>query len=91
VYPTTAEDVSKIIKAVRQHNIEFVVCCGGHATGAASSIEDGIVIDLRKMRKITVDTEKKTLAVEGGCLWVDVDTEAAKYGLASVGGGFFDR
>jgi len=38
------------------------------------------------MRKVTVDPQAKTIAVEGGAIWEDVDVEAAKYGLATVGG-----
>jgi FAD/FMN-containing dehydrogenase len=64
-----------------------VVAGGRHSTGGASSIEEnGIVIDLRKMRKVVVDAETKTISVQGGCNWADVDVEAAKYGLATVGG-----
>jgi len=37
------------------------------------------------MRKVTVDPKAKTIKAEGGTLWVDVDVEAAKYGLATVG------
>jgi FAD/FMN-containing dehydrogenase len=85
-FPKNVNEVSKTVKAARSHNIEFVVCCGRHSTGGASSIENGLVIDLCNMRKVTVDTEKKTIAVQGGCNWEDVDVEAAKFGLATVGG-----
>lgn len=38
------------------------------------------------MRKVTVDPETKMIKAEGGTIWEDVDIEAAKYGLATVGG-----
>jgi FAD/FMN-containing dehydrogenase len=38
------------------------------------------------MRKVEIDVEGKTIRAEGGCRWVDVDVEAAKYGLVTVGG-----
>ena len=38
------------------------------------------------MRKVTVDTDAKTIKAEGGTIWEDVDVEAAKFGLATVGG-----
>ena len=44
------------------------------------------MIDLSKMRKVTVDPQAKTVTAEGGAIWEDVDVEAAKYGLATVGG-----
>jgi FAD/FMN-containing dehydrogenase len=38
------------------------------------------------MRKVTVDADAKTIKAEGGTIWEDVDVEAAKFGLATVGG-----
>jgi hypothetical protein len=81
-----ADDVSATMKAIREHKIPFNVRGGGHSTSGAASIEDGIVIDLSKMRKVTVDSEAKTIKVEGGALWEDVDVGAAQHGLATVGG-----
>jgi FAD/FMN-containing dehydrogenase len=86
VFPSTTSDVSATVKLLRSKDIAFVVSGGGHATSGASSIENGVVIDLRKMRSVTINTEKKTIAAQGGCLWKDVDVTAAKYGLATVGG-----
>jgi FAD/FMN-containing dehydrogenase len=80
------KEVAKTVQVARQNNIDFVVCCGRHSTGGASSIDNGIVIDLRHMNKVTVDPAKKTLTIGGGCTWADVDIAAAKYGLATVGG-----
>jgi hypothetical protein len=38
------------------------------------------------MRKVTVDTKTNRIIAQGGALWADVDGEAAKYDLATVGG-----
>lgn len=38
------------------------------------------------MRAVAINTEKKTVTVEGGVLWADVDTAAEKYDLACIGG-----
>ncbi|KAF1947174.1 FAD-binding domain-containing protein [Clathrospora elynae] len=83
---TCADDVSATLAQIRKHNIPFTVRGGGHSTSGAASIKDGIVIDLSKMRKVTVDPEAKTIKAEGGTIWEDVDVEAAKYSLATVGG-----
>ena len=83
---TSPNDISATLAQIRQHSIPFTVRGGGHSTSGAASIEDGIVIDLSKMRKVTVDPQAKTVTAEGGALWEDVDVEAAKYGLATVGG-----
>ena len=87
VLPTTADQVSKVVTTARKYKVPFVVACGRHSTGASSSAsEDGIVLDLRRLRKVTVDPETKTITAEGGCVWQDVDEAAAKHGLATVGG-----
>lgn len=90
VLPINSDEVSQIVKLLRRENIEFVVSGGRHSTAGASSIENGVVIDLRKMNSVTVNEESKTLIVQGGCVWREVDEAAAKYGLATVGGEFCD-
>jgi hypothetical protein len=46
----------------------------------------GVCIDLSKMRGVIVDTDARTITAEGGALWSDVNIEAEKHGLATVGG-----
>jgi len=86
VCPRSAADVSKTVLFARANNLDLAVCCGGHATSGASSTDGGICIDLSKLRHVIVDTGTRTVVAEGGCLWKDVDEEAARYGLATVGG-----
>lgn len=38
------------------------------------------------MRGVTIDPEAQTITAEGGTIWEDVDSAAAKHGLATVGG-----
>ncbi|KAI4263249.1 MAG: hypothetical protein L6R42_001603 [Xanthoria sp. 1 TBL-2021] len=83
---TTPEQVAIVISFAREHNIEQVVRGGGHGTNGASSTEGGIVIDLSKMNRVTVDPDNMTITAEGGCLWKHVDEAAGDYGLAAVGG-----
>ncbi|KAF9735608.1 hypothetical protein PMIN06_008927 [Paraphaeosphaeria minitans] len=83
---TSAVDASTTVKFVKENKIPFVVRGGGHSTSGSASIDGGLIIDLSLMRGVAVDAAKKTIKVEGGALWVDVDVEAAKYGLAAVGG-----
>ncbi|KZT50186.1 Glucooligosaccharide oxidase [Calocera cornea HHB12733] len=73
----TAEDVSKAQTRSGEKG-------GGHSCSGASSSEGGLVIDLSRMNKCIVDLERKTIKVGGGALWLDVATEAAKYGMATL-------
>ncbi|KAL9596551.1 MAG: hypothetical protein Q9219_005729 [cf. Caloplaca sp. 3 TL-2023] len=83
---TTPAEVAIAIRFARKHQIEQVIRGGGHGTNGASSTEGGIVIDLSKMNRVTVDPKNFTVTAEGGCLWKDVDEVASDYGLAAVGG-----
>lgn len=86
VFPTSPQDVAAIVRFSTANKIDLAVVCGGHATSASSSTDGGLCINLSKMRKVIVQPNLKLIFAEGGCLWKDVDEEAAKYGLATVGG-----
>ncbi|KAI8664698.1 hypothetical protein NCS56_00903500 [Fusarium sp. Ph1] len=86
VQVTTAKDVSTALLFAQAHHLEVAVVGGGHSTSGSSSTDGGLVVDLTKMRNVTVDYANKTIKADGGCIWEDVDYAAAKYGLATVGG-----
>jgi FAD/FMN-containing dehydrogenase len=81
------DDVSRALKYARTNNLHVAIRCGGHSPSGASSAEDGLVVDLsRHFDYAIVDPEKRTARVGGGSLWRTVESEAIKYGLASVAG-----
>lgn len=67
------------------NNLELAVKGGGHSCSGASSSED-LVIDLGRLKTVTVDSEKRLVKVGGGATWELVDRETVKYGLAGVAG-----
>jgi FAD/FMN-containing dehydrogenase len=71
----------------RLFQCSFAVKSGGHAAFAgASSIEDGITIDLVKMDERKLSDDKKTVAVGPGNRWLDVYDYLTPHNLAVVGG-----
>lgn len=86
VFPTSPEDVAKAVLFSTENKLELAVAGGRHSTSGASSTDGGLCIDLSKMRGVTVDAENKAVTAQGGALWSDVDSELAKYELATVGG-----
>ncbi|KAE8164849.1 hypothetical protein BDV40DRAFT_286721 [Aspergillus tamarii] len=86
VMPTETDDVRTALLWAQEHNIDLAVKGGGHSVAGTSSSDGGLVIDLSRMNKVTADTEKKTLTVQGGAVWKDVDEAGAEHGLAAVGG-----
>lgn len=73
--PTTADDVSKIIKIlVAFPDTKFAVKGGGHSTIiGASNIDDGVTIDLRKMNSIKpLDATWSKVGVGAGATSIEV-------------------
>lgn len=82
-----AEDVSLTIRYAKNEKLRIAIRGGGHSMTSASSVENGIVIDLSRYLNITrVDADKKLAFVGGGATWETVDKAAIEHGLATVGG-----
>jgi len=82
-------DVADVISAVdyaRANGLELAVRGGGHNGAGLGSCDDGLVIDLRNMNGTRVDPEARTVAVQGGCTWGDVDHCTHAFGLATPSG-----
>ena len=51
-----------------------------------SSCDGGMVIDLTRMRAVSVDPVSRRASVQGGAVWADVDRETQAFGLVVPGG-----
>src|SRR6202451_231884 len=60
--------------------------CGGHSLAGFGTCDDGLVIDLSRMRGVSVDAQARRARFEGGCLLGDIDTATQKVGLAFPAG-----
>jgi FAD/FMN-containing dehydrogenase len=82
-------DVADVIGAInlaREHQLTLAVRSGGHNGAGLASCEGGLVIDLSHMKGIRVDPAARTVRVEGGCTWGDVDHATHTFGLATPSG-----
>lgn len=82
-------DVADVVAAVnfaRDQHLLLAVRGGGHNGGGLGVCDDGLVIDLAPMRGIRVDPAARTVCVEGGCTWGDVDHATHAFGLATPSG-----
>jgi len=68
-----------------RHHVPLVVHACGYSTSSASSTHGGIVIDMSAMHKVIVDTASRTVAIQGGATWAEVDEATEQEGLAVVG------
>ena len=57
---TGTADVVDAVKFARQHNLLVAVRGGGHSVAGHSSCDNGIVIDLTRMRGVDVDPEPRS-------------------------------
>lgn len=78
----TAEDIVEGVNFARDNKLEVTVRGGGHHGAGLSIIDDGFMVDLSKMKDITVNPDRKTVTVEGGCTLEEVDKATHAHGLA---------
>lgn len=50
------------------------------------SIEDGVLIDLSRMKAVSYDKKHNSIHLEPGVLWEEAYTAMEPYGVAPVGG-----
>jgi hypothetical protein len=82
-------DVADVIAAVnlaREHKLTLAVRGGGHSGPGWGTCDDGLVVDLGRMKGIRVDPDARTVRVEGGCIWGEVDHATHAFGLATPSG-----
>jgi FAD/FMN-containing dehydrogenase len=79
-------DVMDAVTFAREHGVLVAVRGGGHSIAGHSSCDNGMVIDLTRMRGVDVDPERRIARVQGGALWADVDRETQAFGLVVPGG-----
>jgi hypothetical protein len=79
-------DVQNAIRAGSAAGILTAVRCGGHSLAGFSTCDDGLVIDLSRMRQVTVDAETRRARIAGGCLLGSIDTATQKAGLVFPSG-----
>ncbi|KAL8854826.1 MAG: hypothetical protein Q9221_000332 [Calogaya cf. arnoldii] len=87
VSPKSTKDVAAIVGLLSKKSCQFAVKSGGHGIVTGSSnIEEGVTIDLRGMRSVSLDEEKKTATVQPGAKWIDVYSYLDPLGYAIPGG-----
>ena len=79
-------DVIASVNFARTQKLPLAVRGGGHSGPGLCTVDDGLVIDLSQMRGIRVDPEARTVRVEGGARWGDVDHATHPFGLATPSG-----
>jgi FAD/FMN-containing dehydrogenase len=80
------DDVAAALAFGQANGLEIAVRGGGHNPAGHCSVEDGLVIDLTKMRTVEVDPEERVARSGGGATWLDFDQATQAHGLVTPGG-----
>jgi FAD/FMN-containing dehydrogenase len=77
-----AADVISAVNFARDNEMLLAVRGGGHNGAGLGTNDDGLVIDLSPMRGVRVNPAARTVRVEGGATWGEVDHATHAFGLA---------
>jgi FAD/FMN-containing dehydrogenase len=88
--PTDASDVAAAIRHGREQGLAIAVRAGGHSGAGYGVVDDGLVIDLRRLRRIEVDLSAGTVRAGAGLTWGQLDAATQAHGLAVTGGRISD-
>ncbi len=79
-------DVQSAVRAASEIGILTAIRCGGHSLAGFSTCDGGLVIDLSRMRQVTVDPDTRRATIAGGCLLGSIDAATQKAGLVFPSG-----
>lgn len=82
---TGVADVVQSVWFAREHGMEIAVKGGGTGIAGHAVCDDGLVVDLAPMNGARVDPDDRTVRVQGGATWGDLNHELHCFDLDVVG------
>lgn len=74
-------DAVTALRFARDRDLPVAIRSGGHSVPGYSVCDGGVVIDLSRIRGVTVDPRRRTARVAAGTLLGDLDEAAQRHGL----------
>ena len=81
--PAGTRDVAAVLRFALERDMPFAVRAGGHSLAGFSAIDDGLVIDLRALRRIDIDAGARRARVGAGLVWAELDAATQRTGWPS--------
>jgi FAD/FMN-containing dehydrogenase len=82
VQPESARDVAAAVAFARGNGLPLSAKGGGHNVAGTGIAEDGLTLDMSRLRSVDVDPVARRVRVGAGCLLQDVDRATQEHGLA---------
>jgi FAD/FMN-containing dehydrogenase len=82
----SSDDVAAAVRFAAREELYPAIRGGGHNVAGLASVDDGLVIDVSQMKRITVEPLACTATSETGLTWGEFDAATQAYGLATTGG-----
>jgi len=76
-------DVSGVVRLARESGMELAVRSGGHSLAGYGVSEGGVVLDLRAMKALNIDSAGRTAWAEAGLTAGEYTNAAGAHGLAT--------
>ena len=76
-------DIVRAVSFARDAGLPLSVRGGGHNIAGSAICDDGVVVDLSRMKAVTVDAAARRATVEGGATLADFDAATQAHGLAT--------
>jgi FAD/FMN-containing dehydrogenase len=81
-----ARDVAAALRHANEQGLPVAVRAGGHSGAGFGVIDDGLVIDVRALKRVEVDLARRTVRAGAGLTWGELDAATQAHGLAVTGG-----
>ncbi len=79
-------DVATALAFAREQRLPVAVRGGGHNVAGNAVCDDGLVVDLCRMRRVEVNPHRRRARAQGGANWGDFDAATQVHGLSTPGG-----
>ena len=79
-------DVVATVNFAREQGLDLAVRGGGHSVPGFGTCDDGIVLDLARMKGIRIDQASETVRAEGGCTLGELNHATGALGVAVPAG-----
>ncbi|KAF5979201.1 6-hydroxy-D-nicotine oxidase [Fusarium bulbicola] len=83
VRPQTGDEVALLVQFCLENSVEFSVRGGGHDCASRTLVDGALVIDMRDIKHVVIDEDKKSARVGGGILGGELARALVKEGLSS--------